>query len=574
MTVRYVNWEKADDTGDGLSYANAKKTLNAIEDLPVAGDDWTWVRAGPYRELLTCDVNGTAGHPITYAGDVDGSHTDGVGGIVRVTGSDNDLTATRAQCIVVGARNYRTFQGFCFDLATTNEVTLTTGTNLIIQDCYFGISQLSAGGFYCNSTATTTTIQRCTFHGMNYVAIYFYTASDHSDSAHLIQNCFFLACGTGVRMDNVGGMTIKNNTFQCRDYGVRCAASPAAGQVNNVNNNIIVSSTQGIGAVATTDITEDYNSLFATSVPYTNVTPGAHSNAYPALTVPPVLLAGYKYPWGFPSLSQWSPLRAIAGTGEATDDLFGRARPATSEKKSWGAVQFTDTSRSTATKQTGAASMKLLDAGRHQIIVPTTNVSTTFTVSCYREADYTGTASQLVIKQPGQADVTVTDADTDNAEWHALTTGAITPAATPPYCIVELVSNNTKIPTHQVETQTAVVTTVVAGNARCVVTAAGMPGSPVTVTFAVLDADADTVVATKARAALIANANVNGFFVVSGAGADIILTKIIGAANDTTMNFTIEDVTSSGITDDTTSADTTAGAAFAVATYFDDLTVT
>lgn len=111
----------------------------------------------------------------------------------------------------------------------------------------------------------------------------------------------------------------------------------------------------------------------------------------------------------------------------------------------------------------------------------------------------------------------------------------------------------------QVETQTVVVTTVVAGNAKCVVTASGMSNSPKTVTFAVANNDTASQVATKARAALTADTDVASFFDVSGTSADIVLTAKSYAANDATMNVTIEDDTSSGITDDTTSTNTACG---------------
>lgn len=109
----------------------------------------------------------------------------------------------------------------------------------------------------------------------------------------------------------------------------------------------------------------------------------------------------------------------------------------------------------------------------------------------------------------------------------------------------------------QTEAITAVVPANITtgGNARCVVTAAGMSGSPVTVTFAVLLGDTAAQVAQKARTALAANASVSAFFNVGGEGAEIILTAKTIAANDATMNFTLEDVTSVGITDDTTSTD-------------------
>lgn len=111
----------------------------------------------------------------------------------------------------------------------------------------------------------------------------------------------------------------------------------------------------------------------------------------------------------------------------------------------------------------------------------------------------------------------------------------------------------------QVETQTVVVTTVGAGNAKSVVTAAGVTGSPVTVTFAVANNDTASQVATKMKAALTANTAIAAVYTIGGSGADVTLTQITRNGNDGTLNFTIEDVTSSGITDDLTSVDTTAG---------------
>ena len=135
-------------------------------------------------------------------------------------------------------------------------------------------------------------------------------------------------------------------------------------------------------------------------------------------------------------------MRAIAGTGELSTDLFGIARPATAAKCSWGAIQFQDVERETTTVyDASTASIKFTDAGRHQIWVPVTATETTISVYCYREADYAGTNPQMVIKQPAQADRTTTDAAAAS-QWNELT-DTFTPAADPPYVIVELVSNNT-----------------------------------------------------------------------------------------------------------------------------------
>ena len=97
--------------------------------------------------------------------------------------------------------------------------------------------------------------------------------------------------------------------------------------------------------------------------------------------------------------------------------------------------------REATTVRTGAASLELSDAGEHQIIVPVSNESTTISVYCYREADYTGTNPRMVIKQPGQSDRTTTDAGAAS-QWNQLT-DTFTPAAIPPYVVVCLQSLNT-----------------------------------------------------------------------------------------------------------------------------------
>jgi hypothetical protein len=140
--------------------------------------------------------------------------------------------------------------------------------------------------------------------------------------------------------------------------------------------------------------------------------------------------------------SEWSAIRALAGLNMPAADLFGITRPTTAAKQSWGAVQYNDVARSSTQAQAGTYSLKLADApGVWQTYVPTTNVSTTFTVYVYREANYAGTNPQMTIKQPGQTDTVVTDAAAAG-QWNQLTT-TLTPAASPGYVVVEVRSNNT-----------------------------------------------------------------------------------------------------------------------------------
>jgi len=91
------------------------------------------------------------------------------------------------------------------------------------------------------------------------------------------------------------------------------------------------------------------------------------------------------------------------------------------------------------------------------------------------------------------------------------------------------------------------------------VTAANMPNSPKAVNIDVTGDDNDVgEVATKIRAALTADPDVGGFFTVSGADADIIITAKAKVANDATMEMALTDADGTGVTVGA-SGNTTAG---------------
>jgi len=124
----------------------------------------------------------------------------------------------------------------------------------------------------------------------------------------------------------------------------------------------------------------------------------------------------------------------------------------------------------------------------------------------------------------------------------------------------------------QVETATAAGTITTAGNASVTVTAAGMTGSPKTLSVAVANGDTAATWAGKVRTALAADAAVAALFTVGGTTTAITLTRkptqtftvpggTLGlyVANDTTLNIALANGTSAGITAAGTSANTTAG---------------
>ena len=443
MATYYVG-AGGNDGNNGTTWALRKATLNGAEDLPVSAGDEVVVGPGVYRELLTCDVSGSSGSPITYTADVSGRRTDGVGGIVRITGSDNDQSATRANCIVASDKDFRTFTGFSFDTTTGTLLSLTNAATWIIQDCTYQNGVNVAGQWLNVSGADqlAVTVRRCAFllayetaYGIQWTA-----DSAIADAGHVLENCLVIG-SNGLWSNNVGGVTLRNClTMGATGYGF-IVLGLAGGSTCTVNNCILVSHSTALYAGSAGMITEDYNALYGNATARVNVAAGANSNTYPPLLNPPMLLAGYRVPWLFGELSSWSQVKALTGTGMATDDLFGITRPATASKKSWGAVQYMGQVRSTAQYQAGAASLKLPDAGRVQWFVPASAESTVVSVYVLREADYTGTSPQLILKQSGQSDVTVTDAGT-SAQWNQIS-GTVTPGSYPAWIMTELVSNNT-----------------------------------------------------------------------------------------------------------------------------------
>ena len=117
--------------------------------------------------------------------------------------------------------------------------------------------------------------------------------------------------------------------------------------------------------------------------------------------------------------------------------------------------------------------------------------------------------------------------------------------------------------TAQVETATVVAAGDItgAGFAKSVITAAGMSGSPITVKEYVAAGDTAAEVAAALRATIGLDSRITDMFTISGAGADIVLTRKAAAADDATLNITVENDTCTGITDDVTSTDTTPGVA-------------
>lgn len=347
MTTYYVG-AGGNNANDGLSWSNRKLTINGAEDVPVAAGDTVYVAPGVYREALTCDVSGSAGNPITYIGDYSGQNTDGVGGVVRITGSDDDISATRASGFAVGARDYRTFRGFLLDITSSYSISLT-GTNVIVDQCAItniplGISCIFSNGA-TQAALTVTNSLICPVSGSG-AGVYITHSATVNDVGHNINNCIFLlgSGATGVLSPRVGGITIKNCTFYGGGYGVRVPNALAAGQTVTVNNCVFTSVASGaLAATATGEITENYNSIFGCNTPRSNTNAGANSNAYPPLFDVRwffELVAGGNMLSPF-DLASYSPLINVAGTSPTTTDMRGTA--VQGAQREWGGLEFDST---------------------------------------------------------------------------------------------------------------------------------------------------------------------------------------------------------------------------------------
>ena len=351
MTIRYVDGANGNDAWDGLapnfvSGTNGPKaTWNGAEDTPVVAGDLVHVRSGTYRELLTVDVSGTAGNAIEYRGDHAGVIWPG-GGPVRITGSDNDQTATRANCISANAKNYRVFTGFVMDMCTGSLISLVTAAsdNWIIQYCVFG--QSNAGhnlNIYIGST--NFTIQNCVFTGTHaqYNNITFNKATTLDNAGHLVQNCLFIgSTAKCISTDRVGGITVKNCTFMGRpNPAIEVTTALTVGQTLTVNNCIFVGNFVAVKATVTGELVENYNTFYGCNTDRTNINTGANSVTYPPLFDPRWLLelASGKGRLLLPfDLASYSQLVNLAGTSPATTDMRGTA--VIGAQREWGALEY------------------------------------------------------------------------------------------------------------------------------------------------------------------------------------------------------------------------------------------
>lgn len=462
MTTYYVGKGGSDSNG-GESWDDRLETLNGAEDQPIAAGDTVYVGAGSYHETLTVDVSGSSGSIISYIADVTGAYTDGVGGTVRITGVSSSIpdSAVRAYCIDMsgGVRDYRTFTGFFLDGVTTTLFNLSPDGlhNLVIEDFTFGttpaLNNIDGIGL-ANAQATVAgdliTIRRCLFDGMVGNAISLVAAAGgYSLTNSRIENCIFNGlCEYAIYFYYIYGITIINCTFlgqQINQFSIYVEQTSGAHDcwIYNCFEQFIGSSCIPDNCIIENYCTKVVHSFNPQEAGYT---PGGSNNGNViSCWIPPTLYGGFKLQnvpiWG--QHAPWSVVAQYAsGSTPPSDDFYGTDRPAAAAKVTRGAIQYHEVERETTTVPSGEVeSIKMRDFTVYHIPIPVTGKQMKFSVEVYREADYTGTNPQMIIKQPGQSAQTVTDAGAVS-QFNLLNT-AFTPSNTPAYVIMELRSNNT-----------------------------------------------------------------------------------------------------------------------------------
>lgn len=447
MTTYYVG-PGGSDSNDGLSWSGRKLTLNGVEDIPVSAGDIVYVGPGIYREQLTCDVSGSSGNLITYIGDLTGVNTDGIGGIVRITGTDNEQTVARNYCIISNGTDYRKFVSLFLDEATTALMDIASSDSWIVEDCVFSAhnSGWPNRGIYYRPDANNLLLEvrRCIFHTTSNGIVISAAGDYYTNPSSIIENCIidniYYFDIDGIYVD-VEGIVIRNCFFWGRGTHIRSGFNTVSSGESYVYNSIFCPAQVGIEADGGTGvIVEDYNTFTQIFI-HTDFTDGANSDDSLNVREFPMLLSGMIFPHDALAPSIWDYSRRITGTNEASDDLYGFDRPVTAGKKSRGAIQFRPGIRTEIGNRETITAIELDDAGIYLIFVPVVPVSTTISVWVLRQKDYAGTLPQMIIVEPGQSDRVTTDVG--SAKVYNLLTDTFTPSGATDYVLVILKTNNT-----------------------------------------------------------------------------------------------------------------------------------
>ena len=366
--------------------------------------------------------------PVYLIGDLSGVETDGVGGKVRITGTDDDETwsVARSNVIYATGRDYWFIRGFQIDCCDDMGIFMETCDYITIEDCVFNDI------FHYNidlDDSTQTTIRRCMMFGTGFAQGFYLANIPAIDNAQcLVENCYFNT-GSIIIIQGSGGVSIKNIDFGfCSVDGIYVTGMNT-GQAVFVRCSQLCNQAWAVGANSAFHAAingqgiSQYNNYWMNDTDTTNVTVTAEDTQYIRLPALPLLGDSVRWPMvPFFAPSEWEANRASGGLYPANEDLFGVHVETAQTRRSWGSMHQYPTKReTTAAYGSFVASQAEPDAmEQHHVFNVQEDRTYTVTVQVYLDAAYVGNNPQMVVSQPGQADVTATSTGAIGA-WEQLT---------------------------------------------------------------------------------------------------------------------------------------------------------
>ncbi len=477
------------DSNDGLSKGASFLTIDKAANT-VAAADTVYVGAGVYRETVTMDTTGTSGNIISFIADVDGSQTDDPG-LVIISAYANELSnAARTRCWDPNGKEFITVIGFTMTGGSTgviydgNVAGNRAYEETTFEDCAFinghGVAD-AAILLELNEGATPTTagltVRRCVLQGRIEID-YDENASAEVNCKMVIESCQIFGAGsagasgygfnwdkTGTSSFHVGGVVIANCVFGYCSIGVRVDDVTPASPTNvvDVRNCLFDRCIQALTKVTENDglLTSDYNTLYAVSTAYTNVTAGGNDRSS---NTDPGLWGGGIGDFTLYRFLGWSPYRpgepirvddgvdaytqGVIGDANTADapafDLYNENRPMFGTVDDRGAVEGrARPEQETTTTRTGSNALRFEGAGFHDFIIPVKNQSTTVSIYGRFDSNYTGSKPILeVLNIDGVADQS--DIMTGAADTFEELTATFTPTADG-VCRVRIRSQDTSV---------------------------------------------------------------------------------------------------------------------------------
>lgn len=393
----------------------------------------------------------TLWRPIYLIGDETGAHTDGVGGVCRITGSDDDISISVARDSDYGitnkhagvpGRSYWTIRGFQIDTVGDTAIFMQDAIGITVEN----IRTLAAPSKHIHflHAGYRSTVRRCIgFGGDDATGVQFDDISVRWSGHSHIENCV-MACFTPFRVEYFANFTIKNcASWMTSQTFLQTSGQEIGGCVFVINcethyteNIALWPAAAGQILVDWTNFWDNFNDIWVG-----RLVKGANCTSFLHLPDLPILVDGYRYPLRFYPPSEWWAGRALQGLYPANEDVYGVARPTDDDKISWGPQQEYHHERDTAITYGGAEACLLHpDARTTQFRAPITGVPITVTVQVQREANYAGDLPKLVVHQPGQDDVE--DVASGAVEAWELLSVDYEPHVYPPLVWIELVSDN------------------------------------------------------------------------------------------------------------------------------------